>query len=69
MEVGLEMLKLVIIRSAIEMLLRFIGRRLNRDPATASTSLIISSTEVLGILIHFAIVRTILTLPSASDKI
>lgn len=62
--VGLAMLAVVIMGAMIGMLLPFILQRLNMDPATASTPLITSVADVLGILIYFSIASAILTLPS-----
>jgi len=64
MVVGLAMLAVVIMGAMIGMLLPFILQRLNMDPATASTPLITSVADVLGILIYFSIASAILTLPS-----
>jgi len=64
MIVGLAMLAVVIMGAMIGVLLPFILQRLNMDPATASTPLITSVADVLGILIYFSIARAILTLPS-----
>jgi len=62
--VGLAMLAVVIMGAMIGMLLPFILQRLNMDPAMASTPLITSVADVLGILIYFSIASAILTLPS-----
>jgi magnesium transporter len=64
MVVGFSMLAVVIMGAMIGMLLPFILQRLNMDPATASTPLITSVADVLGILIYFSIASAILTLPS-----
>ena len=64
MIVGLAMLAVVIMGAMIGVLLPFILQRLNMDPATASTPLITSVADVLGILIYFSIASAILTLPS-----
>jgi magnesium transporter len=64
MVVGLAMLAVVIMGAMIGMLLPFILQRLNMDPATASTPLITSVADVLGILIYFSIASAILTLPA-----
>ena len=64
MVVGFAMLAVVIMGAMIGMLLPFILQRLNMDPATASTPLITSVADVLGILIYFSIASAILTLPS-----
>lgn len=64
MVVGLAMLAVVIMGAMIGMLLPFILQRLNMDPATASTPLITSVADVLGILIYFSIASAILTLPT-----
>ena len=63
MVVGFAMLAVVIMGAMIGMLLPFILQRLNMDPATASTPLITSVADVLGILIYFSIASAILTLP------
>ncbi len=64
MVVGFAMLAVVIMGAMIGMLLPFILQRLNMDPATASTPLITSVADVVGILIYFSIASLILTLPS-----
>jgi magnesium transporter len=64
MVVGFAMLAVVIMGAMLGMLLPFILQRLNMDPATASTPLITSVADVLGILIYFSIASAILTLPS-----
>ena len=64
MVVGFSMLAVVIMGAMIGMLLPFILQRLNMDPATASTPLITSVADVLGILIYFSIASAILTLPT-----
>ncbi len=64
MVVGLAMLAVVVMGAMLGMLLPFILQRLNMDPATASTPLITSVADVLGILIYFSIASAILTLPS-----
>ena len=64
MVVGFAMLAVVIMGAMIGMLLPFILQRLNMDPATASTPLITSVADVVGILIYFSIASMILTLPS-----
>lgn len=64
MVVGFAMLAVVIMGAMLGMLLPFILQRFNMDPATASTPLITSVADVLGILIYFSIASAILTLPS-----
>ena len=64
MVVGLAMLAVVIMGAMIGMLLPFLLQRLNMDPATASTPLITSVADVVGILIYFSIASAILSLPS-----
>jgi magnesium transporter len=64
MVVGLAMLAVVVMGAMLGMLLPFILQRLNMDPATASTPLITSVADVLGILIYFSIASAILTLPT-----
>lgn len=64
MVVGLAMLAVVIMGAMIGMLLPFILQRANMDPATASTPLITSVADVVGILIYFSIAAAILNLPS-----
>ena len=64
MVVGLAMLAVVIMGAMLGMLLPFILERLDMDPATASTPLITSVADVVGILIYFSIASAILTLPS-----
>lgn len=64
MVVGFAMLAVVVMGAMLGMLLPFILERLNMDPATASTPLITSVADVLGILIYFSIASAILTLPS-----
>lgn len=64
MVVGLAMLAVVVMGAMLGMLLPFILQRLNMDPATASTPLITSVADVLGILIYFSIASAILTLPA-----
>ncbi len=64
MVVALAMLAVVVMGAMIGMLLPFILQRLNMDPATASTPLITSVADVLGILIYFSIAAAILTLPA-----
>ncbi len=61
--VGLAMLAVVIMGAMLGMLLPFILQRLNMDPATASTPLITSVADVLGILVYFSIASAILGLP------
>jgi magnesium transporter len=63
MIVGLAMLAVVIMGAMLGMLLPFVLQRLNMDPATASTPLITSVADVVGILIYFSIASAILTLP------
>lgn len=62
--VGLAMLAVVVMGAMLGMLLPFILQKFNMDPATASTPLITSVADVLGILIYFSIASAILTLPS-----
>ncbi|TVQ33201.1 MAG: magnesium transporter [Wenzhouxiangella sp.] len=64
MVVGFAMLAVVIMGAMIGMLLPFILQRANMDPATASTPLITSVADVVGILIYFSIAAAILNLPS-----
>jgi magnesium transporter len=64
MVVGSAMLAVVIMGAMIGMLLPFLLQRLNMDPATASTPLITSVADVVGILIYFSIASAILTLPT-----
>lgn len=64
MVVGFAMLAVVIMGAMIGVLLPFMLQRLNMDPATASTPLITSVADVVGILIYFSIASAILTLPS-----
>ncbi len=64
MVVALAMLAVVVMGAMLGMLLPFILQRLNMDPATASTPLITSVADVLGILIYFSIASAILTLPT-----
>lgn len=59
-----SMLAVVVMGAMLGMLLPFILQRLNMDPATASTPLITSVADVMGILIYFSIASAILTLPS-----
>lgn len=61
---GLAMLAVVVMGAMLGMLLPFILQRLNMDPATASTPLITSIADVMGILIYFSIASAILTLPT-----
>lgn len=61
---GLAMLAVVVMGAMLGMLLPFVLQRLNMDPATASTPLITSVADVMGILIYFSIASAILTLPS-----
>lgn len=62
--VGSAMLAVVIMGAMIGMLLPFLLQRLNMDPATASTPLITSVADVVGILIYFSIASAVLTLPT-----
>ncbi|MGY6588181.1 MAG: magnesium transporter [Wenzhouxiangella sp.] len=64
MVVGFAMLAVVIMGAMIGMLLPFLLQRFNMDPATASTPLITSVADVVGILIYFSIASAILSLPS-----
>lgn len=64
MVVGFAMLAVVIMGAMIGMLLPFLLERLNMDPATASTPLITSVADVVGILIYFSIASAILTIPT-----
>ncbi len=64
MVVAFAMLAVVVMGAMLGMLLPFILQRLNMDPATASTPLITSVADVLGILIYFSIASAILTLPT-----
>lgn len=64
---GLAMLAVVVMGAMIGMLLPFVLQRLNMDPATASTPLITSVADVMGILIYFSIASAILTLPSPAS--
>lgn len=57
---ALAMTAVVVMGAMIGMLLPFILQRLNVDPATASTPLITSVADVLGILIYFSIAASIL---------
>ncbi|MDT8408702.1 MAG: magnesium transporter [Wenzhouxiangellaceae bacterium] len=58
--VALAMLAVVIVGAMLGMLLPFILQHLRMDPATASTPLITSIADVLGILIYFSIAVSIL---------
>lgn len=58
--VALAMTAVVIMGAMIGMLLPFVLQRFNFDPATASTPLITSVADVLGILIYFSIAAALL---------
>lgn len=58
--VGLTMLAVIVVANLIGVMLPFILTRLNLDPAVASNPLITSITDILGLLIYFAIASTIL---------
>jgi len=60
MVVALAMVAVVIMGAMIGVLLPFILQRFNFDPATASTPLITSVADVLGILIYFSIAAALL---------
>ncbi len=58
--VGLSMISIVFVANAFGALLPFILSRLNIDPAAASTPLITSLMDVLGLIIYFTIAVVIL---------
>lgn len=60
--VGLTMATVIIVANLIGITLPFILTRLNLDPAVASNPLITSLTDVLGLLIYFAIAGKVLSL-------
>jgi len=59
--VGLSMIAIVFVANAFGALLPFILSRLKIDPATASSPLITSVMDVLGLMIYFSIAVAILT--------
>ena len=58
--VGLSMLSIVLVANSFGALLPFLLSRLNVDPATASSPLITSLMDVLGLIIYFSIAVFIL---------
>lgn len=62
--VALAMLSVVVMGSMVGMLMPFVLARFDFDPATASTPLITSIADIMGILIYFAIAVAILDLPT-----
>jgi len=58
--VGLTMLTIIIAANLIGVMLPFILTKMNLDPAVASNPLITSITDVMGLLIYFAIATMIL---------
>jgi magnesium transporter len=59
--VGLSMIAIVFVANAFGALLPFILSRLKIDPAAASSPLITSIMDVLGLMIYFSIAVAILT--------
>jgi magnesium transporter len=59
--VGLSMIAIVFVANAFGALLPFILSRLKIDPAAASSPLITSVMDVLGLMIYFSIAAVILT--------
>ncbi|HHV15602.1 MAG TPA: magnesium transporter [Gelria sp.] len=58
--VGLTMLAVILAANLIGVMLPFILTKIGLDPAVASNPLITSVTDVLGLLIYFAIATTVL---------
>ena len=59
--VGLSMISIVFVANTFGALLPFVLSRLKVDPAAASTPLITSLMDVLGLMIYFSIAVAILT--------
>lgn len=62
--VALSMIAVVLMGSLIGMSLPFMLSRLRWDPATASTPVVTSIADVVGIILYFAIATAILGLPT-----
>lgn len=60
--IALSMILIVIVGSLIGMLLPFMLSRLKMDPATASTPLVTSIADAVGVLIYFSIAKSILVM-------
>jgi magnesium transporter len=58
--VGLSMIAIVFVANSFGALLPFVLSRLNVDPAAASSPLITSVMDVLGLLIYFSIAMVVL---------
>lgn len=61
--ISLSMILIVIVGSIIGMLLPFILSRFRMDPATASTPLVTSIADAIGVLIYFSMANVLLALP------
>ncbi len=61
--IALSMILIVIIGSLIGMLLPFMLSKFNMDPATASTPLVTSIADAVGVLSYFSIAKSILVMP------
>ena len=62
--VALTMVAIVIFGSLLGLSLPFVLRVFNLDPATASTPLVTSLSDVAGVVIYFSIASWLLTLPA-----
>lgn len=60
--IALSMVLIVIVGSLIGMLLPFVLSRFNMDPATASTPLVTSIADAVGVLIYFSIAKSVLVM-------
>jgi magnesium transporter len=60
--VGLSMVSIVVVANLIGVLLPFMLTRLRLDPAVASSPLITSMMDAIGLFIYFGIATTVLTL-------
>jgi len=62
--VALTMITIVVFGSLLGMSLPFVLRVFNLDPATASTPLVTSLSDVAGVVIYFSLATWLLTLPA-----
>jgi magnesium transporter len=61
--VAISMVCVVMVGSVIGMLLPFLPNRLQLDPAPASTPLVTSIADIVGVLIYLSIATVVLSLP------
>jgi len=62
--VALTMIAIVVIGSILGLSLPFVLRVFNLDPATASTPLVTSLADIIGVMVYFSIAAWLLTLPT-----